>query len=150
MSKLSTIRSLSPFERRTLYITVLLLPALKIAINVWSYRRVTAVLVRTSQGRTKATDPEQVIAGSVRIVRAAANYRALRATCLTRSMALWWLLRRQGIESEIRFGVKRGDDGIAAHAWVEQGRRVLNDRADVRKTYAAFEFDASVNNLEWK
>jgi Transglutaminase-like superfamily len=39
-------------------------------------------------------------------------------TCLPRSLTLWWLLRRQGIESELRIGVRRDGERIVAHAWV--------------------------------
>jgi hypothetical protein len=43
-------------------------------------------------------------------------------TCLRRSLALQWLLRRRGIDTELRFGVRRvaGDPGLEAHAWLER------------------------------
>ena len=150
MSKLSTFRRLSAYEKRTLIMTIFLLPALKVAIHVWSYQRIRAVLLRTSQQREQKEESSKVVGETVRIVGRVSRYDVMRATCLTRSMALWWLLRRQGVESEIRFGVRRGGDGIQAHAWVEQGRLVLNDRADIRDIYAAFEFEAGVNGLEWR
>jgi Transglutaminase-like superfamily len=39
-------------------------------------------------------------------------------TCLPRSLTLWWLLRRHGVESELRIGVRRESARIVAHAWV--------------------------------
>jgi hypothetical protein len=39
-------------------------------------------------------------------------------TCLPRSLTLWWLLRRRGIESELLLGVWKDGERIAAHAWV--------------------------------
>jgi hypothetical protein len=34
-------------------------------------------------------------------------------------LSLWWLLRCQNLECAVRFGARRGDDGLEAHAWVE-------------------------------
>ena len=40
------------------------------------------------------------------------------ATCLPRSLTLWWILRRQGVEAELRLGVRSDGESIVAHAWV--------------------------------
>lgn len=39
-------------------------------------------------------------------------------TCLPRSLTLWWLLRRHGVESELHIGLRRDGEHLAAHAWV--------------------------------
>jgi hypothetical protein len=64
------------------------------------------------------------------IVEAAARRRLGNATCLRRSLVLWYLLRKEGIESELRFGVRKVSDEIIGHAWVEIDGSVIND--DVR------------------
>ena len=70
---------------------------------------------RPSAGKQGAADP-WVIA---RMVRIAATYGPFPARCLPRAVVLWALLRRQGVDAEIKLGVRRGDRGVEAHAWVE-------------------------------
>src|SRR5436305_1464018 len=54
------------------------------------------------------------------------------STCLTKSVALAWLLRRQGIAAVVRVGVKTDiaattNDAFEAHAWVEYDGVALGD-----------------------
>ncbi len=61
-------------------------------------------------------------------VLAASNYGLTRPTCLVRSLAIQSLLRKRGLPpGEIKIGVRWQDDRFEAHAWVEQGERVLGD-----------------------
>jgi Transglutaminase-like superfamily len=76
---------------------------------------------------------------SARLVQIAAARGFYRATCLPQSLVLWWLLKRQGMEAELRVGVRKGADRFEAHAWVEHGGVVLLDDADVHERYAAFD-----------
>ena len=49
-------------------------------------------------------------------------YRLLRLprTCLTESLALFGLLRRQGIDARFRIGVRKEGEQLAAHAWIQR------------------------------
>jgi hypothetical protein len=46
-------------------------------------------------------------------------------TCLVRAVAGAMLLRRRGVASTIRFGVKRDDGKLAAHAWLLIGNTIV-------------------------
>ena len=60
-----------------------------------------------------------------------AEHGLFRPQCLVRAVALSRLLESHGIEgSRIRVGVRMGEEGFVAHAWVELGEQVLGDRAD--------------------
>ena len=74
-------------------------------------------------------------------VNAVARHTIGNPTCLTRSLTLWWMLRRAGIASDLRIGVRKGqnENSIQAHAWIEIAGNVINDEATVRTTYAVFE-----------
>ena len=53
-------------------------------------------------------------------------------TCLVQSLALTAMLRRRGIEADLKFGVRQGGEGaggIDAHAWVEYDDQVVLDSA---------------------
>jgi hypothetical protein len=63
------------------------------------------------------------------------------ATCLDRSVALWFVLRQHSLEGTVRIGVARGGDTFDAHAWVEYRGAVLNDSPDVADRFAVFDED---------
>jgi hypothetical protein len=58
---------------------------------------------------------------------------------LEQSLALWWLLGRQGIESSVRIGTRKSGDKFEAHAWVECDGVALNEEGEPHKHYAAFD-----------
>ncbi|MCY4505336.1 MAG: lasso peptide biosynthesis B2 protein [Acidobacteria bacterium] len=62
-------------------------------------------------------------------VRTASRYYHRRGLdCLPRSLAIYVLLRRQGVPATLRIGVKRFP--FAAHAWVECLGEVFDDSID--------------------
>jgi hypothetical protein len=73
-----------------------------------------------------------------RFVQVAARHGLYRPTCLPQSLALWWLLRCQGIETDLHVGVKPAANGIEAHAWVELQGQPLNDALDVHLHFSPF------------
>lgn len=69
------------------------------------------------------------------MVNAAARWGVYDATCLRRSLVLWWLLRRRGIAASLRIGAHIEMGAFSAHAWVEFQDEVINDVPDVRERY---------------
>jgi hypothetical protein len=41
------------------------------------------------------------------------------ATCLRQALLLHWLLRRRGLQPELRIGVRKQGEALDAHAWME-------------------------------
>jgi len=74
-----------------------------------------------------------------RLVNVVARRMYFGPTCLHRSLVLWWLLRRRGIEAALTFGARMDGGQFHAHAWVELLGRPLNDVDDVRTRYQPFE-----------
>lgn len=66
-----------------------------------------------------------------------------RGNCLSRSIMLWILLRRQGICCELRFGSRIRDGEFQAHAWVEHNGIPVNASPRVNSNYTVFEFDSA-------
>ncbi len=108
---------------------------------VWGRRSwpLAALLDTATGGRTAtAVDPTSAqwrrAAELERALDRAVRYGALRPRpkCLARAIALARLMRAAGIPAtDIRIGVRRGDTGVTAHAWLELGRppRVIGDAA---------------------
>src|SRR5688500_7228752 len=59
----------------------------------------------------------------------------LRPNCLPRSLSLWRMLRRRGIDAVVRIGAKMTGRRLDGHAWVEVGGVVVNDRADIAREF---------------
>lgn len=78
---------------------------------------------------------------TARAVALASRIGCFRGTCLHRALVVWVLLWRQGIESRLRFGVLKRQDGtpFEAHAWVELGGVPLNEQPEVLERYSVLE-----------
>jgi hypothetical protein len=131
-------------ERLQLTQAIILLPFIHIALVLLGYSRLQEMLVRIagllpkSESRSGAENLRQAreISG---IVSIAAQHGMFKATCLRRSILVWWLLLRKGIPSRICFGVSMLNQRLEAHAWVELEGIIINDSADVRDRYCVLE-----------
>jgi Transglutaminase-like superfamily len=79
----------------------------------------------------------EVVGRTARMVRAAAHYGVHQPTCLQRSLALWYLLRRQGIASQLRIGARKIEGQFEAHPWIEVDGTALNEVDEPHRHYAA-------------
>ena len=62
-----------------------------------------------------------------------------QSKCLLESLALWYLLRRNGHDADLVLGARTLLGPLEAHAWVELEGKVLNDGPHVRQIYEPFE-----------
>lgn len=126
-------------EQRAVLAMLWLVPALHVAVRVFDYRRTRGFVERRADARRAELtgaprDVQPYRLATSRVTR----YSWLPGNCLSRSLALLWLLRRNGHDADLRLGVSLDGGAFAAHAWVELGGVVLNDRQDVTTRYAAF------------
>ena len=123
--KLARLRALTPVERRVLGEALVLLPAACAGLKVGGMRRTREALSRLTRRRRST---EGLSAASIaRLVAIAARHGPFRARCLSASLTLESLLRRYGLEGELRLGVRRHDGRIEAHAWIEHDGQALNE-----------------------
>lgn len=131
-------------ERGTFLWAQALLPLTAIALRLVGFARWRAALARLAPVEQRAfTGLEEHsierALDTARMVQAASRYGSLRGTCLEQSLVLWWLLRRQGIDSSLRIGVRKQASELEAHAWVELGSVVLNDSGELHRHYVPFD-----------
>lgn len=136
---------LSPIERQRLFLAALTVTRVAVALRRSSYvdfrQRVEANEAEPSRlNSADALARAELHASAMRAVAS----RLPWASCLRRSLALWWLLRRQGIPSEVRFGGRVADD-VEAHAWLEVQGRALTDAAP-SETFLTLEAEEEVSN----
>jgi hypothetical protein len=133
----ATFRKLPWRERWWLAQSLVLLPVTALALRVVPLRRLRVVFDRP---RSKRRDNDVTRATRIaHMVAAAAEYGPYRATCLPQSLVLQLLLRNDGMRGELKYGVRKVDDTVAAHCWVELDGAPLIDSPDVHRRFAVLE-----------
>lgn len=133
------LRSLSAAQWWVVLEALVLVPMVELSLKTRGFKRTAAPLAKWSQrdARPAAAHEARLAAEAVAIV---AGRRAVGAKCLGRSLVLWFLLRRRGSDAALVIGAAAPLDGVLpAHAWVEVQGVPVNDRADVREIYPAFD-----------
>ena len=118
LDRLARAGHLMSSEWRALAVATILLPIVALSIRFAGW---TVTLERLRRGAKSARRPETMgmdPASLARVVRLAASHGPFRATCLPRAAVLWALLRRDGYDPAVAFGVRKAAGGVDAHAWV--------------------------------
>ena len=97
---------------------------------------------RNTRPITDATDSNpQLIASRMiaRLVGSASRHLPFTPNCLVQSLALLEMLRRRGINAELRVGARHESGAFEAHAWVEFAGIVFNDADAQHLHFTPFE-----------
>jgi hypothetical protein len=127
-------------EARLLLASVFLLPLTCAALRWLGLHRWQMALARFSPLPRETVWPrdERHAWTAARCVAAAAARVAPGDTCLSQALVLWWLLRRRGLDSGLRLGVRKSADRLSAHAWIEYRGLNLGPRPDASQSYTPF------------
>ena len=142
-TKLRKVQQLSWSERRLLLEAFLVLPLVALGVRVFGLRPIQTILANPRRlDHNLDEDSGKLLlpraCAIARIVGIAARHGLGRPKCLTQSLVLWWFLRRQQIDGDLRIGVQPKGDQLEAHAWVTFQGVVLNDGDDVHLRFAPF------------
>lgn len=144
--KLAKFNALTWPERKTFLAAQLQLPLFWVGLHVLGLQR----FQRWLQRRPFAVAHKLLLDEMMRMgmmINIAARHSPFPATCLTRSLLLCWLLRRKGVDAQLRIGARLTDGTLDAHAWVEHTGVPVNDRQDVSTQYAPFNGAVSSNSF---
>ena len=134
----SRVRRLTRQQWPVVVQTAALLPAVKLSLWRRGFGPTAGLLARRSDGPIVPRDAgtAERAADAVALV---AGRPVVGARCLGRSLVLWFLLRRRGIDADLVIGAAPPRDGtLPAHAWVEVAGAPVNDRSDVREQFGSF------------
>jgi transglutaminase superfamily protein len=144
--QLQRFRALDSAARGLFLRGALVLPLISLSVRFRGFRATQATLhgfLSFLNGMVRpAQAPISLPAGVSRtahMVRAAARHGFARPRCLEESLALWWLLGRQGIAATLRIGTRKAGAQLEAHAWVECDGMALNEGDGLHRHYAAFD-----------
>lgn len=152
--RLRRFRALARPAKALFLRAVFLLPILTISLRLSGFQKTKRRLQVARAGQSLNADAEDTatrISLTTRMVLAAARHSPFPSTCLERSLALWWLLARQGIAARLRIGVRIGvratEQKFSAHAWVECDGIALGEPEAPHVHYAAFQEEFSGDAL---
>ena len=143
VSKFRKLQHLSSKEWCLLAQAQTLLPLTFVGVYVLGVVRWQNVLAKLAKlgnirnGSDREEDTAKRTGEIALMVNAAADHGVFRAHCLQRSLVLWCLLERNGIGSEIRYGARKENGQVQAHAWVELKGVALQD--DEHRHFSRFE-----------
>ena len=137
-------RSRPPEDRRLILRAALFLPLTEIGLRLLGFQRwmklIEKFFLPAHLFQSLPADLQsQTALRAVRAVRSVELHGPTHPNCLERSMTLWWLLRREGVDPELRIGARKEGGKFEAHAWIELDGDVLNDGAEVHQHYARFD-----------
>lgn len=137
--KARTAVNLQGEERSLLLLSYILLPLVDVSLRLRGLRGTATILAQfCPQPEPDKTVELSEVRRVVRMVKLAVKYSPPWASCLRKSLVLWYLLRRKGIETELRIGSRRNEGKFEGHAWIEYQGMVLNDTPDVRQRFVMF------------
>jgi Transglutaminase-like superfamily len=154
--RLRRFSSLDPEARGTFLRAALLLPLISVSLKVRGFRATQESLPRflghpqqaPREDSARLLSDDERTRLTVRMVNAAVRHVWRSSTCLEKSLALWRLLERHGIASELRIGARKIDGKFEAHAWVERQGIAVDDPGDLHRHYAPFDDSLSSIPLE--
>jgi len=119
-----------------------LLPLVSFSLRWRGFRATQAALQRFLSNAMTEQDSNRAQARAAltaRMVNSADRHGFFYSSCLAKSLTLWWLLERQGIASHLRVGIRKENEKLKAHAWIERDGAVLNEPEEHHRHYAAFD-----------
>ena len=120
---------LPPGERALAWRLALLLPLIDLSLRLLGFQRTWAWLARFAPASApNVADPASIgfAERAAYIARAVSARSPWRTSCLRQALALWLLLRRRGLDAQLKIGVIRRQAPFMAHAWVELGGVALD------------------------
>ena len=146
--KLRRFNSLERGAQKLFLRATVLLPVVALSLRWRGFRATQATLQKFLLNGIPELNAGLVpkhMALTAHMVNAADRHGMVHPSCLAKSLALWWLLGRQGIPSQLRIGIRKENNKFEAHAWVERDGSALNEPEEHHHHYAAF--DAAFSSL---
>ena len=101
--RLARLSALSTAQWLVVLSSLLLVPATQLSLHLWGFFTTARTLARWSRRSPITSDPESA-RDSAEAVNLVAGRAVVGARCLGRSLVLWFILRRRGIDAELVIG----------------------------------------------
>lgn len=98
-----------------------------LALRWRSFDSVTEARYLIPSGKTVAPVSLDSMQRLYQLVGWASHLYIMPMACLEKSLALQWMLRRRGVNAQLKIGAHKVSEGISAHAWVEVSGQVIGE-----------------------
>lgn len=120
-----------------------LLPPVACALRCVGFRKIERLigsreLLNAATTTGSAERKWRIAYAARRMTDAASRHGIMRGNCLSKSIVLWHLLRREGLDATLCVGGRKEGASFEAHAWIELDGKAVNDSQDVRERFAPF------------
>jgi hypothetical protein len=143
MQRFRQFRRLSGFERGVVLEALIGLPIAWLAVRLLGFRICRATFEKPHVAAQNSKSRE---ADTLNIARRIAHLDAVTAanlffltTCLEQSLVLCRMLRRRGLNADLRIGARKEADRFEAHAWVEVEGNVVDGGGTEHLHFRPFE-----------
>lgn len=129
-----------PASHKALFLKIgLLVPLTEIGIRTFGFKRTVRFLEYFAREKKKPSERPQVL------INRHSNYLYLFkknfpffGKCLAHSLSLWFILKKKGVSTDLRFGMKKQEGGLLAHAWLEFEGKPLASKSELEEDYTFF------------
>lgn len=125
-------------EKQATIAVACLVPAVSVSLWLLGFERTLRWIEQTANRREHEPGSESKTIGVWVDALTRLRHRApWTGRCLAQALALWWVLRRNGVRTSLHLGVQLPGSDLVAHAWIVHNGRVLADKPDVAQQYEA-------------
>lgn len=91
---------------------------------------------------TQEKQAENLIAGELevyqKLIQLAYKFPAVIFNCLSVCTSYWWIMRKKGIVTQMKFGMLKQDGKLKAHAWLNYNGKTLTLNPEIELIYTPF------------
>ena len=131
------------YEKHIFYQSFFLLPLVSYSLRFFGYKKVYRNIRNNILNAKRSSDINDNIYDQIELVIDVFNRVVWgiypKLTCLPKSLTLWWILNRNGLEADFFIGVKKKPRAIQGHAWVEFEGKILNDNEHFVNEYTVID-----------
>ena len=135
LNKFRQFSAMKKNDRRLFVRIALILPFVEIGLRLFGFNRLLKFLRRFAIVKSSAQKHRQEVERHRRFMFLFYEHFPFAGKCLARALTLWLLLERKGIETNLRFGIRKEDGKLLAHAWVEHKGKPLTVDPEVEQQY---------------
>lgn len=130
MTRIRRFMLASGAEQGLFLSSVIVMGVARIALLVFPLRRVVATLNALNRRWHRATGSSMGVRRAALRIAQAASWCPIPTTCLSRTIAAYFLMSRLGFSSTPRIGVTTAGGSFGAHAWLEcEDEIVIGDKS---------------------
>ncbi|NNE66495.1 MAG: lasso peptide biosynthesis B2 protein [Pyrinomonadaceae bacterium] len=134
--KVRTFLELPWRQKKIFLMFCCLIPGMELSIRSFGLRRTHRILERMgSRALRMEQEPEVVINRHKNLLDLFVKNFPFGGRCLAQSLSLWYLLKRLRVETDLKFGTKRDDGEIRAHAWLEYQGTPIDSQTEIYTSF---------------